>query len=54
MEVAKKKAGRDIPCYTDFGRMLDETEPDTVIVTGNKRAKALEFIPGMKSPSIAF
>lgn len=33
MEMAKQKVGKAIPCYTDFDKMLDETEPDTIIVT---------------------
>ncbi len=33
MEVGNRRIGKEVSCYTDFDKMLDETNPDTVIVT---------------------
>ena len=33
MEVGNRRIGKEVPCYTDFDRMIDETNPDRVIVT---------------------
>lgn len=43
LAVAQETIGRDVPAYTDFDRMLDEVDCDTVIVT-TKDSTHHEFI----------